>query len=286
MTRIYEALYAQTIPTKLNYCMPNQNFSYHDKSCLNEVDVMLYNARHKDTNLNPSDCGFRLLYAPQLEAEVLSAKISFSRLYERARELIAHLNFNNALHFGTAVRSSHCQQTPETNDPNRIRPVANFVHADWGPSRLKRLGVAQDSIINLSQATTESIADFMKANPNWYIFNVWIPLGLVTNNALALCSRQTVCTKACFEVNFKSLNSRQSSVQSESENDNAPILSMAPDSNHQWYYFPLMQPGEVLLFYQASAASMGESPVMHSNVELPIAVSHPRTSMELRFLLA
>lgn len=277
---IYDSVYSPSVMAPLNYAKPDQVIDYQDKGSLLSTETVIHNGRKASDPCSIDTCGFQLGYNQQLET--ILKDVSTADIYSLAIHLITTaLPYKHHLLLSSVSRSSECTITPSSNSLEEIRPVANFVHADWGPSRLKRLGTSQDSIINYTTTTITNIREFIDSFPEWKIFNVWIPLNIVVNNALALCDKRSIQRDEYFEVTFKSINDNAHSYA----NSDAPILSIEPNAKQQWYYFPLMQPGEYLIFYQASANPSDDPPVMHTNMRLSFNAP-TRHSIELRFLVA
>ena len=279
MINIYDSLYTDKIITALNYPKPNQTLCYQEQKSMIKTEVEIHNARALKLQPTLETMGFHLAYNDQL-ATVIHQN-SLSTLPLEAGRITLSNQYAYHLLLSVVIRSSDCLQTPSSNAPVQYRPVANFVHSDWGPSRLKRLGRSQDSIINYSGTSPNDIQRFINLHSNCYIYNIWLPLNLVLNNALAVCDITSIKARDCYEVNFKSIKKESK----ENQLKDAPVLSTKPNANHKWYYYPMMQPGEYLVFYQACVSKPFDVSVMHSNIELPIR-SPPRRSMELRFLVA
>jgi len=69
--------------------------------------------------------------------------------------------------------------------------------------------------------------------------NVWRPLKPVECSPLALCDKNTVAREDLLDVYFGSQDGRSRKPAG---------LNMAYNPNHVWYYYPNMQPDEVLVF--------------------------------------
>jgi hypothetical protein len=110
--------------------------------------------------------------------------------------------------------------------------------------------------------------------------NLWRPLRLVENMPLAVCDARSVEKSDFMNVRFGE------GGQTSSLSDVAGGFNLAFNPQHQWYYYPRMQPDEVMAFRLFDTGDPDWRMTAHTAFEDPTSVpgSPRRESFELRTL--
>lgn len=110
--------------------------------------------------------------------------------------------------------------------------------------------------------------------------NLWRPLRPVENMPLAVCDARTVEKSDFMNVRFGE------GGQTSSLSETAGGFNLAFNPKHRWYYYPNMQPDEVLVFRLFDTGDPDWRMTAHTAFEDPTSPpgSAPRESFELRTL--
>mgnify|MGYP000035025259 CR=1 FL=1 len=164
------------------------------------------------------------------------------------------------------------------------RMPATLVHSDWNTKRLNKLGVTIDPyVITNKSLTPKIISDFLGSNDRWMIVNCWLPLSLEVNCPIALCDLTSVDTQDMIsDLRFKNSDNDQAT-------NDGNFISLNNKKTHRWYYYPLMQTNEMLVFQQFSSEEGVDhfKPVFHTAcnlIEDKKLINRTRKSIEIRFI--
>lgn len=274
----YHIITSSSTKVKLAFPKNGSLLDFFDNDSLQICNVPLHNARLQETSPTVAKQGFCCL---NLDTSISNPndKVQLEKEVEQlTATLLQTLGGKAALNLGHVVRT----EISTGKQPEQDRPPAPFVHADWNEERIAQLGENLDdkSVLTNEQLTTHGVQQFMNESEHWAIYNLWVPLKLVTNRPLALCDMATVRKVDILkDIQFKNQTHMRGN-----------ILSLQPHSQQQWYYYPLMQSNEALLFMQYDSAQDRADfrPVFHSAIKLidsPDFNTSPRQSIEFRFIV-
>ena len=288
-----------------NYCrssMEKQTLNFYNASIATSIDVPITftldgsildfpneNDRGKETHICTVHNARETVEAPTLAYEgfqLFNHDIKFDDVSNGAqlesnvdllqRFIQKQTGATSALFLGHVVRQENF---------DRHKP-STFVHADWSGERVQKLGVEDDPLILTNRdINSERVRHLIEEKDHWSIFNIWIPLKTVVNRPLALCDVHSV------EHDDVVNNLRFKDPDSDRKAAKGNILSLKFRDHYRWFYYPLMQSNELLIFKQFDSVEGAASfiPVFHtafkvvddSDQRFPM-----RESIELRFLAA
>ena len=112
--------------------------------------------------------------------------------------------------------------------------------------------------------------------------NLWTPLRPVENSPLAVCDSSSIQPRDVLNTSFGRPETRQSDEFAGGFDSGGFVLAFNPD--HRWYYYPDMQPEEVLAFRLCDTAGDAVHMTAHTAFDDPTSVpgSPKRMSYELR----
>ena len=154
------------------------------------------------------------------------------------------------------------------------RAPALIVHADYSPKSLEDFFT--DRIGHLFKNFCGNPKEII-GNKNWGFFNVWKPLNLIINSTLALCDKSSLIQEDIYRnTNYIKTN------------EVSHIMSLNYRKTHRWFYYPLMQPNEVIIFeqYKSDLGFNEFIPAFHSafKIDKSLYGYAPRQSIEIRGL--
>ena len=112
--------------------------------------------------------------------------------------------------------------------------------------------------------------------------NLWTPVRPVENWPLAVCDASSVESSELLHINFGRPETRQTDEFAGGFESGGFVLAHSPD--HRWYYYPHMQPDEVLAFRLCDTAASDAHMTAHTAFEDPSSVpgTPKRMSYEIR----
>ena len=107
--------------------------------------------------------------------------------------------------------------------------------------------------------------------------NVWRPLATVERSPLAVCDKSSVDRSDFLRINFGSAT-QTGAVQEPAG------FNCAYNPNHRWYYYPFMEPDEVLVFKLFDTGETNWKMTAHTAFDDPTSApdAPPRISYEIR----
>lgn len=112
--------------------------------------------------------------------------------------------------------------------------------------------------------------------------NLWTPLRPVENSPLAVCDASSIESKDVLTISFGRPETRQSDEFAGGFESGGFVLASNP--RHRWYYYPDMQPNEVLAFRLCDTGGDTTHMTAHTAFDDPTSVpgSPKRMSYEIR----
>lgn len=152
-------------------------------------------------------------------------------------------------------------------DPGKIRKPARSAHIDY--------------IEDTFRGHAEPILRAMGERPETWLngrfaaYNIWRGLGPVEELPLAVCDARTVLPE---DLHVVEIEERPGS------NDGFKGQLLGYNPLQHWYYYPDMQPDEVLIFKQCDTDPKAPQKCPHTAIEIPDQppARHPRTSFDIR----
>jgi hypothetical protein len=204
--------------------------------------------------------GFMLVKRPTAVSNFLDND-QIADIYEaEITELLKSITSASRVHiFDHTVRASD----PGIREAKQIREPSTLVHNDY---------TVKSGFVCLDESLGNE-AEKLKQN-RFQIINIWRPLvDPVESWPLALCDARSVDDSDMVDAERRALN-------------HIGEISLATyNSDHRWYYYPAMNPDEVLIFKTFDSKNGGRVPyAIHTAIdisaEFPAAV--PRESIETR----
>ncbi|MFT5505234.1 MAG: hypothetical protein ACI845_000200 [Gammaproteobacteria bacterium] len=163
--------------------------------------------------------------------------------------------------FDLTVRASD----PELREIKQVREASLLVHNDY---------TARSGFTCLHESLKEEAEAL--AEGRFQIINVWRPLvNPVENFPLAFCDKRSIDPEDLIDTIRKG------------PTHEGEIILAVHNPAQRWFYYPEMNPDEVLLFKTFDSISLGGEPCsFHSAIEIPGAEdAPPRESVEIRALV-
>jgi hypothetical protein len=237
--------------------------------------------------LNESDApcfdreGFAIYSNGFTSTEILAA-LQENNSYQPLNEfMISYFLAQDILNLGFVVRD----ELAEKQSLDASRPPAALLHSDWNAMRINKLGKQLDPfIITNPDLTNESIAKFIDGSESWSIVNVWMPLSLEVNCPLVLCDQSSINKKDIIsDLKFQN-------VDEDRDTNDGDFLSLDLNKTYRWFYYPLMQTNEMLIFnqYDSKQGANDFIPVFHTAINLveeKELINRARRSIEIRFVI-
>lgn len=278
---IYQKLTATTIKADIAYAIDGACIEPFSKNGRETHEAKILNARLSAVTPDFNTHGFCL---NELDFSFTNVEDEI-QLHNDIKKLTQSIQYffqtDSCLFLGHITR----HEKSSTQSLLASRPPAGFVHADWNAARIKNLGHKADPfIVTNTSATCAVVNDFLTQHPQHSIINAWLPLNTVINFPLVLAAVDSVRpSDVITNISFKN--------EPNAEQTQGEILSLHTTDHYAWYYYPLMQSNEMLLFQQYNSTQTLENfmPTFHTAVDLfPDCNANlsPRQSIELRFLVA
>ena len=273
----YNAIIATSINVPITFTLDGSTLDYprendHGKQT---HTCTVHNARETTKAPTLANEGFQL-FNHDIHFHDVRDETRLPNSIEALQEFVQkQLNATATLFLGHVIRNE---------DFKRYKP-STFVHADWNGVRVKKLGNEDDPLIVTNDATTQSIRHFIENTQRWSLYNIWVPLKTVVNRPLALCDVHSVKPDDIIHnLRFKDPDGDQKAALGN-------ILSLKYREHYRWFYYPLMQTDELLIFKQFDSAEGADDfiPVFHIAIKVvdDKELRFPmRESIELRFLVA
>jgi hypothetical protein len=278
---LYQLLYSDSILAKLNYMVDAREADFDINHPMRSIITKINNARESKNTPSIGKEGFTLL-SENLKLEDVYQKDEMQKKAMYLKDLLkSYVQGKKSFFLGHIVRD----EANKSEQPLITRAPAFFVHADWDQDRIKSIGQKEDKFIVTNTLVQPShIDNFLKGVGHWEIYNIWIPARTVVNSPLALCDLRSFLQSDIVDniwVNNSYLKKEEMKLN---------ILSLKSNSQQNWYYYPLMQSNELLIFKQFNSNCQDHpSTVFHSgfhilnnpNINMPM-----RQSIEFRFLVS
>ena len=274
----YNSIIATSINTPITFTLDGSTLDYPNENDRGKQTrpCTVHNARETTNAPTLADEGFQL-FNHDIHFHDVCDETQLQKNIEALQEFVQkQLNATATLFIGQVIRKE---------DFERYKP-STFVHADWNGVRVQKLGSEDDpAIFTNSDTTTQSVKHFIESTQRWSIYNIWVPLKMVVNRPLALCDIHSVKPDdVIHNLRFKDPDGDQEAAEGN-------ILSLKYREHYRWFYYPLMQTNELLIFKQFDSAEGADDfiPVFHTGFKIiddkelrfPI-----RESIEVRFLVA
>ncbi|MCL1127385.1 CmcJ/NvfI family oxidoreductase [Shewanella surugensis] len=272
----YDEIIKDKIKVLLNYPNLNDDIKFGHFDTQHHKETSIHNARQLNTPPHIEQEGFCLLTS-NINLHIFSIDELTPNIIQPFNTILVDtLSAKRALLLGAVIRH---EQKHDTGLPSHseIRSPAGFIHADWGMQRLQALTTNPDPIlVNNPQINHTDIANVINKASRWGMYNIWIPLVHLTNNNLALCS-------------INGMNN-EDIVRSFMFNGTSEIMTLKYNQHHQWFYYPLMQSNELLIFKQYDSIENDDTYTCVFHTAFNIVkddnlIMNPRKSLELRFLV-
>ena len=274
----YNAIIATSINVPITFTLDGSILDFPNETDRGKEThtCTVHNARETTKAPTLADEGFQL-FNHDIKFHEVSDEAQLENNVELLQEFIQkQTGTTAALFLGHVIRQE---------DFKRHKP-ATFVHADWGRERVQKLGIEDDPLILTNRdISTERLRHLIKETDHWSLFNIWIPLKTVVNRPLALCDVNSVeHDDVIHNLRFKDPDSDQKAAKGN-------ILSLKFREHYRWFYYPLMQSNELLIFKQFDSVEGAASfiPVFHTAFKVVDDNDQRfpmRESIELRFLAA
>ena len=274
-TSFYKKVMAATVNASLYYPNPDgTNVKYDSVQGTRPIKTTITNAR-----INHPPCilhhGFELFNINDLELNFDA--INLSDFAEKVSSYLMRItNKDRCLVLGCVQRNTNASK--QLKDFSDTRPPVFVPHTDWTAKRIENLfNKADANMCTRPTLTEDELFHFLKNNPNFELYNLWFPLNLVLSYPLALCSIESVSVENIRNMIF------------DNGIDKEVLYSLKQSDEYRWYYYPLMQKGEVLIFKQWDNTIKNYMPVFHTAFELPgidPKSLYPRRNIEYRILVA
>ena len=222
--------------------------------------LRIYDARSKSAEFSIDEAGFQLTSLKSKVADFQNEEEVRSVYHSEIEELVKRqTGASRVLIFDHTLRS-----TDFADESDVLRKPSVSVHGDYtitsAPRRVRQLLPADQA------------EDLLKKR--YAFINVWKPVGHpVETNPLVLCDARSVNAK-----DFVRTALRYTDREGE-------IYTFRYNPNHHWFYFPRMQPDEVVLIKCFDSKTDGRARfVPHTSFEDPTSPpdARPRVSIEVR----
>lgn len=112
--------------------------------------------------------------------------------------------------------------------------------------------------------------------------NLWTPLRPVENSPLAVCDARSIAPEDVLEISFGRPETRQTDEFAGGFDSGGFVLAYNP--RHRWYYYPAMQPHEVIAFRLCDTGEKSVHMTAHTAFDDPTSIpgTPKRISYELR----
>ncbi len=242
----------------------NANFSVN--KAMETLSLEIENARdrnidaERDSQTGLASCGFMLVDAPSAVSNYLDDR-QISEIYEgEVTKLLKSITGASRVHiFDHTVRASD----PGIRETKQTREPSTLVHNDY----------TVNSGFTCLRENLGDDAEMLKQG-HFQIINLWRPLvGPVQSWPLALCDARSV----------DEADRVKTERRSPSHVGEISLATFNPD--HRWFYYPEMNPEEVLIFKTFDSENGGRMPyAIHTAIDIPAASPNvrPRESIETR----
>jgi hypothetical protein len=234
----------------------NKDFSFE----LEDQRMRIRNARLASTSFAVQ--GFALLKR-STDIDFLDKEQIEKHWYPQAQQLVRGLT--GAQEVFTLLGILRGGETDEAGGP------ALMAHVDFNASTLRSW------VAKLAPERAASLSGKRLVN-----VNLWTPVRPVENWPLAVCDASSVVSPDLLEISFGKPETRESDEFAGGFDSGGFVLAHNPD--HRWFYYPHMQPEEVLAFRLCDTGQSDAHMTAHTAFEDPTAVpgAPKRMSYELR----
>lgn len=234
----------------------NKDFSFN----LEDHLARIRNARRE--SLAFDSCGFALLERTT-DIDFTNQQDVQERWHPQARRLVGELTgATDVFPFLGILRGG---ETAEGGGP------ALMAHIDFNAATLRHW------VTQLGAERGPALAQKRLVN-----INLWTPLRPVENSPLAVCDAQSIAAEDVLEISFGRPETRETDTFAGGFDSGGFVLAHNP--HHRWYYYPAMQPHEVLAFRLCDTGDTSSHMTAHTSFDDPTSIpgSPKRMSYELR----
>lgn len=234
----------------------NKDFSFN----LEDHRVRIRNARLESPSFGTH--GFTLLQRTT-DIDFLDKQDIERRWYPQAQQLIRDLT--GAQDVFTFLGILRGGESDEGGGP------ALMAHVDFNAHTLRHW------VTKLGGERGEALAKKRLVN-----INLWTPVRPVENSPLAVCDAQSIAPGDLLEISFGRPETRQTDEFAGGFDSGGFVLAF--NANHRWYYYPAMQPNEVLAFRLCDTGGDDVHMTAHTAFDDPTSVpgAPKRMSYEIR----
>jgi hypothetical protein len=234
----------------------NKDFSFS----LEDHRVRIHNARLANASFDA--CGFALLRR-STDIDFLDKQQVEARWHPQAKQLVRELM--GAQEVFTLLGILRGGETDEAGGP------ALMAHVDFDAATLRQW------VAKLAPERAEQLSAKRLVN-----VNLWTPVRPVENWPLAVCDAGSVEAGDLLKISFGRPETRQTDEFAGGFDSGGFVL--AHNSAHRWFYYPHMQPEEVLAFRLCDTNECNAHMTAHTAFEDPTSVpgAPKRMSYEIR----
>jgi len=234
----------------------NKDFSFS----LEDHQVRIHNARRESTAF--ASHGFALLNRTT-DIDFSNPQEVQERWHPQVRRLVGELTgAQDVFPFLGILRGG---ETAEGGGP------ALMAHVDFNAASLRHW------VTQLDAERGPMLAKKRLVN-----INLWTPLRPVENSPLAVCDGRSIAPEDVLDISFGKPETRQTDEFAGGFDSGGFVLAYNPE--HRWYYYPAMQPHEVLAFRLCDTGDERRHMTAHTAFDDPTSTpgSPKRMSYELR----
>lgn len=274
----YHTLNARSIETEFTYPTGSLLKRFSDEGKKKHMTTVI-NARKADVAPTLEKEGFCLINEDIVFTDINDETQTQTDCHQVQKILKQYLNAADLVLLGYVVRN-------EENKSSNLatREPFHTIHADWNITRIKELmNEGETTVISSNkEVNPERVKNLIKIAQRWSIYNVWIPLKTIVNNNLAICDASSVQQQNIIrDFRFNNASTGEGV---------AHILSLKHHDDYRWFYYPLMQSNELLIFRQFDSEQGDDFiPVFHAAFNIANNANlrcSARESIEIRFLVA
>ena len=234
----------------------NRDFSFR----LEDHPVRIHNARRESVTFRSH--GFALIKRTT-DIDFSNKQEVQERWHSQARRLVSELTgAQQVFPFLGILRGG---ETAEGGGP------ALMAHVDFNAASLRHWVTQLDAERGATLARKRLIN-----------INLWTPLRPVENSPLAVCDGRSIAPEDLLNISFGRPETRQTDEFAGGFDSGGFVLAYNP--GHRWYYYPAMQPHEVLAFRLCDTGDERRHMTAHTAFDDPTSIpgSPKRMSYELR----
>lgn len=279
MNNFYESICADAIKVELNYGEKNKDDIFGQPSVAGKYKVTIHNARKQKNTPKLDREGFCKVaensgfndFTNQDKIRDIYFPI-VSEIIKKQLEHIYQIKNCEVNIFNYLIRNE------SSKDPSSLlnRTPIELIHADYSTARLDEFyaNISDDFLFKNFCVNHKD----MIGTKSWGLFNVWKPLNLIINSNLALCAKTSLNEKDI----YRNKNYHHTLDQV------SRLSSLNYRKTQRWFYYPLIQPNEVIIFeqYKNDLGFNDFIPVFHTAfaIDKSLYGYAPRQNIEFRVL--